>query len=536
MTTFDIIIVGAGSAGAVLANRLSENPKISVCLIEAGVKDTNPAVHIPFGLAALSDIKSVNWGFTTHAEEKLDKREMYWPRGKTLGGSSSINAMCYIRGVAQNYDEWAAIGLTGWAWKDVLPYFIKSEDNSRGSSELHGSDGFQGVSDLRHVNPVTRDYVTSSVANGLAESADFNGSVQEGVGVYQVTQRNGSRCSTAKGFLNDEIKARPNLHIMTEVEVKKVTIENAQATGVEIFANNTKQVLFARKRVILSAGAIGSPQILMQSGIGNKTHLTALDIDVKAHLPGVGQNLQDHLDGTILYRSTESRTYGLSLPGIFKNALEPFKYFFKKEGMLTSNIAEGGAFFKSHPDAELPDIQLHFLPALLVDHGRSKPWGHGFTIHFCNLYPKSRGEILLKKVDDELHADIRPNYLSHEDDIKPLLAGFKWCRKISNTPPLSVGAREWMPGESVQTDDEIIEYLRGNVESVYHPVGTCKMGCEDDVFAVVDVSLNVRGISNLMVVDASVMPNIIGGNTNAPTIMIAEKASDMINESLNKLQ
>ena len=533
MTHFDIIIVGAGSAGAVLANRLSENPHLEICLIEAGVKDTNPAVHVPFGLAILADMKSVNWGFTTHNESQLNNREMYWPRGKTLGGSSSINAMCYIRGVPQNYNDWAALGLKGWGWEDVLPYFKKSEDNSRGGSDLHAVGGFQGVSDLKHVNPVSKDFITSSVANGLAELKDFNGGIQEGVGLYQVTQRNGSRCSTAKGFLSQEIKARKNLHIMTEVEVKKVIIVAGVATGVEILSHNTRAQLVAKKRVILSAGAIGSPQILLQSGVGNQAHLQSLGIQVNADLPGVGQNLQDHLDGTILYRTKARRSYGLSLPALFKNALEPLNYLLNKQGMFTSNIAEGGAFFKSHVEQASPDIQLHFLPALLVDHGRSKPWGHGFTIHFCNLYPKSRGEILLKRVDGELQVDIRPNYLSHEDDIKPLIAGFKWCRKIANTQPLSHDATEWIPGNEVQTDEQIIRYLRANVESVYHPVGTCKMGHEDDGLAVVDAWLNVRGIENLMVVDASVMPNIIGGNTNAPTIMIAEKAADIIKAALS---
>lgn len=534
MTEFDIIIVGAGSAGAVLANRLSENPDISVCLLEAGIKDTNLAIHVPFGLAALADIKSINWGFTTHAESQLNGRKLYWPRGKTLGGSSSINAMCYIRGVAQNYDDWATSGLTGWSWHDVLPYFKKSEDNTRGVSELHGVGGCQTVSDLKHVNAVTQNFVSASVSSGLAESADFNGTVQEGVGIYQVTQRNGSRCSTAKGFLSDDIKARPNLRIMTEVEVKRITVDSAKATGVEVVANNAKQLLVAKKRVILSAGAIGSPQILMQSGIGNQAHLKALDIEVNLHLPGVGQNLQDHLDGTISYRTQDRRSYGLSLPSIFKNALEPINYWLRKEGMFTSNIAEGGAFFKSTPTLDLPDIQLHFLPALLVDHGRAKPWGHGFTIHFCNLYPKSRGEILLTRVDGELQADIRPNYLSHEDDIAPLVAGFKWCRKISNTSPLGDGATEWTPGDAVQTDEQIIHYLRNNTETVYHPVGTCKMGIDGDELAVVDAALQVRGIANLMVVDASVMPTIIGGNTNAPTIMIAEKAADIIKAQLSK--
>ncbi|MFW8589179.1 GMC family oxidoreductase [Glaciecola sp. 2405UD65-10] len=534
MQSYDYIIIGAGSAGSVLASRLSENPHISVCLLEAGVEDKHPAIHIPFGLALVSTLSSIKWDYTTHSETHLNNREMYWPRGKTLGGSSSINAMCYIRGHADNYNQWAQQSASHWDWNSVLPYFRKSENNTRGISRLHGCGGPQGVSDLKHVNKLTLDFVSSSVNTGIIENPDFNGIRQEGVGVYQVTQQNGSRCSTAKGFLKPAVRKRSNLTILTQANVKKIIIEQARAKGVSVTVNGEHQNITANIEVLLCAGAIGSPQILMQSGIGPEGHLKELGIDVVEDLPGVGRNLQDHLDGTIVYKQRNYDSYGISVPGILKNALAPLQYWQKKEGMLTSNIAEGGAFIKSSPDKSLPDIQVHFIPALLLDHGRKRLTGHGFTIHFCNLYPKSKGSVTLQKTSSGFEAIIKANYLSHVDDLAPMIAGFKWAQDVANTAPLGNTAMPYSPNTKLESDEDIVEYIKNNAETVYHPVGTCKMGKSSDAEAVVSDELKVFGVNALRVVDASIMPNIIGGNTNAPTIMIAEKAAEMIQKDAAK--
>ena len=529
-TQFDFIIVGAGSAGSALAARLSENPQHSVCLIEAGKKDKNPLIHIPFGLSLLARVKGIGWGYSTAPQAELNDRKLHWPRGKTLGGSSSVNAMIYIRGAKEDYDNWQTLGAEGWGWDAVLPYFIKAENQQHGASAYHGANGPLWVSDLRHKDVLSESFVKAASEVGEKTTDDFNGAQREGLGFYQVTQQGGQRCSSAKAYLTDAL-ARPNLTVITEALVEKIVIEDKVAKGVKLSHKGQSIILGADKEVIVSSGAINSPQILMLSGVGPKQHLFEHGIECVVDLPGVGQNLQDHLDALVQHRSKAKEGYAVALSAIPMYFKSVFKYMFKRNGLFSSNIAEAGGFVQTQYATGIPDIQYHFLPAILLDHGRKTAFGYGFGLHVCCLYPKSRGEVTLKSADPSQSALIDPHYLEHKDDQKVMIEGVKKARKILATSEFTqYQSREIGPGPEAQTDDEILAFIRKRAETIYHPIGTCKMGNIEEPETVVDSSLKVKGIKGLRVVDASVMPSLISGNTNAPTIMIAERAADIIKQ------
>ncbi|WP_293750431.1 choline dehydrogenase [uncultured Paraglaciecola sp.] len=529
-TQFDFIIIGAGSAGATLAARLTENSQFSVCLIEAGGKDKSPFIHIPFGLAFLSRMTNLGWEYDTEPQSQLNNRQLFWPRGKVLGGSSSLNAMCYVRGVPEDYDQWSELGAKGWDWQTVLPYFKKSEKQQHGESELHGAGGYLSVSDLVHTNPLSNSFVDAAQGAGLAKVTDFNSVDREGLGFYQVTQENGQRCSTAKGYLTPAL-TRPNLTVLTKALVEKIQINNGVATGIKLQLNGQSIELTANKEVLLSAGAINSPQVLMLSGIGPKAHLAEKGIETKVDLPGVGQNLQDHLDAIVQHRCKSRESYSISFALIPRYVKAAFNYMFNRKGLLTSNVAEAGGFDKTQSAGDIPDIQYHFLPAILLNHGRTTAFGYGYGVHVCGLYPKSRGEIKLRSNKPGDLAMIDPNYLHHPDDQKVMIDGVRRAREILAAPSFEkYQSWEIGPGPEAQTDEQILAFIRKKAETIYHPVGTCKMGDVEETMTVVDPELKVKGIKGLRVVDASVMPTLVGGNTNAPTIMIAERCADLIKQ------
>ncbi|MES2990864.1 MAG: choline dehydrogenase [Pseudomonadota bacterium] len=524
---FDYIVIGGGSAGCVLAARLTEDPAVSVCLVEAGPADMSVLIHCPAGLAALAQTTQANWAFETVPQPGLNGRRGYQPRGKVLGGSSSINAMCYVRGPREDYDRWAAEGNPGWGFDDLLPYFLKSENNERGASAWHGAGGPLNVMDLRSPNRFGPVFVDAAAQAGYPRNDDFNGATQEGVGLYQVTQKNGERGSVAKSYLTPNL-GRSNLTVMTGAHTTRVLMEGKRAVGVEVRVGGALQQLKARREVLLSAGALQSPQLLMLSGIGPGAQLQKHGIAVVHDASGVGANLHDHVDVVqVVDTPGLSELFGLSLPGAVNVLRGIFEWRGARSGLLTTNFAEAGGFIKSHPDEALPDLQLHFVIGKLIDHGRKPSLGHGYSCHVCLLRPRSRGALTLASADPLVPPLIDPNFLGDRDDLVKMVRGFKIMRGILGQPALAGYRGRELPASAVaQTDAQIEEFIRGHADTIYHPVGTCRMGPgERDV---VDAQLRVRGVQGLRVIDASIMPSIIGGNTNAPVVAMAEKAADMI--------
>ncbi len=518
---FDYVIIGAGSAGCVLANRLSADPQTRVCLLEAGPADKDPLIHAPMGFAFIPDWSPVNWRFDTSPQKHLNDRVCFQPRGRVLGGSSSINAMIYIRGSRYDYDRWAENGADGWAYDDVLPYFKKAEDNSRGADDYHATGGPLTVSDLQYTNPLSEVFMKAAEELQLNPNRDFNGAAQEGMGYYQVTQRDGRRCSSARAYLAPA-RERANLTIITDAKAERILFTDKRAAGVAFSRKKKPLQVSVAREVVVSSGAFQSPQLLMLSGVGPAAHLNGHGIDVVADAPEVGRNLQDHLDWTAIHAATSNETVGLNLSYAMKMPRAIGEYRKHGRGPLTSNLAECGGFLKTDPSEAEPDVQLHFLPAIVDDHGRKKHFSAGISCHVCVLRPKSRGAVSLESADPAAAPVIDPNFLDDEDDLRRLMKGARIVERILEAPAFQgiVGKRMYLPENA---DDAALEAdIRARSDTIYHPVGTCAIG------TVVDSALRVNGVDNLRVVDASVMPFLISGNTNAPSIMIGEKAADLI--------
>lgn len=526
---FDYIIVGAGSAGCVLANRLSEDPNVTVCLIEAGKKDTSLLIRMPAGVGGLiKDENPHNWGFWTTLQTHMDGRKLYWPRGRGWGGSSSINGMIYIRGHARDYDQWRQSGLTGWGYSDVLPYFRKSETYEGGGNDFHGDDGPLHVSESPMEDMLYDMFVRAGVEAGYPETKDFNGPQQEGFGPYQRTMHDGERWSASFAYLRPIQAQRPNLTIMSTALVSKVVFRGGKAYGVDVVAKQgaEPETIHAEQEVILCAGAVQSPQILQLSGIGPADEIRKHGVTSVVDSKNVGANLQDHLDVTVIHEMTQKESAYSRQAGI-KKIFVALKYLMTKSGAGADNFLQAGAFLKSREGLDRPDLQLHLVNAMMRDHGNYDYKRDGFTIHSCQLRPESRGTVMIQSNDPFEHPAIDPNYLATETDRITMRESVKMMRDIAGQNALSpLRGTEALPGQEVQTDEQIDAYIREYGETIYHPVGTVAMGIRDE--DPVDGELRVRGVEGLRVIDASVMPTLIGGNTNAPTIMLAEKAADMI--------
>ncbi|USD42112.1 choline dehydrogenase [Vibrio sp. SCSIO 43135] len=528
MSQYDFIIVGGGSAGCVLAARLTEDPSVSVCLLEAGGKDTSPCIHTPVGVVAMMPTKHNNWAFDTLPQAGLNGRKGYQPRGKTLGGSSSINAMMYARGHRYDYDLWESLGNPGWSYKDCLPYFKKAENNETHSDGYHGNGGPLNVAELRSPSPLVENFLSACESIGVPRNADINGVEQFGAMPTQVTQINGQRCSAAKAYLTPNLH-RPNLTVVTNATAHRVLFEEKKAVGVEYGVKGKVYHVQATREVILSAGAFGSPQILLLSGVGSEDKLAPHGIDVIHELAGVGENLQDHIDLVHTYRcNAKADTFGVSLNMAWEIGKAIPKWVNKREGKITSNFAEGIGFARSDDSVEVPDLEFVFVVAVVDDHARKIHMSHGFSSHVTLLRPKSVGSVALHSANPYESPAIDPNFFAHPDDMEVMIKGWKKQHEMLESQSFDlVRGESFYPVDA--NDDEAIEQdIRNRADTQYHPVGTCKMGSSDDAFSVVDSQLCVHGLEALRVVDASVMPTLVGGNTNAPTIMIAEKVADDI--------
>ena len=532
--SFDYIVVGAGSAGCVLANRLSENPNNNVLILEAGGEDWNPWIHIPVGYFKTMHNPSVDWCYMTEPDEGISGRQLQWPRGKVLGGSSSLNGLLYIRGQKEDYDYWSELGNNGWSYDEVLPYFRKSEDQERGESKYHGINGPLKVSDLRLKRPIADKFVRAAIESGIPLNNDCNGANQEGVGYFQQTTHKGLRWSTAKGFLRPARK-RKNLTLITKAQVIALQFDKQnekKVTGLTYQRGNEKITVNVNNEIVLSSGAINSPQLLQLSGIGDQTLLSKHGITIRQHLPGVGKNLQDHLQVRMVYK-TKDRTLNDEVGHPLRKMMVGIQYFLSRTGPLTLAASQVYAFTRSSPELKRPDIQFHMQPLSADKPGEGTHNFSAFTASVCQLRPWSRGEIEIHTSDPFAYPKIYPNYLSDPRDREVAVNGIKVARAIASAPALrDTITDEFVPGTEYQSDEELLEAARDHSQTIYHPAGTCKMGVDSD--AVVDPRLRVRGIQGLRIADASIMPEIVSGNTNAPCIMIGEKAADMILQD-NKL-
>ncbi|TEA80282.1 GMC family oxidoreductase [Allopusillimonas ginsengisoli] len=533
--TVDYVVVGAGSAGCVLANRLSENGKYSVCLLEAGPADKNIWIHIPIGYGKTMFNPKLNWGFYTDPDPHMLNRRIYWPRGKTLGGCSSINGLIYVRGQKQDYDHWGELGNRGWSWEECLPYFRKLESNDLGPGPTRGTQGPLHATSIKTRHELVEAFIASAVNNGVPRVSDFNSGDQEGAGYYQLTTHRGKRCSTAVAYLNPA-RSRANLRIETQAQATRILMEGKRATGIEYKKGGQLRRILARREVVLSAGALQSPQLLQLSGIGPSSLLREFGIPVVQDMPGVGENLQDHLQLRLIYEVSKPITNNDQLRSIWGKAKMGLQWALFRGGPLAIGINQGAIFCRALPDeSPTPDIQFHFgtLSADLAG-GQVHDFS-GCTYSVCQLRPESRGYVRIKSTDPFEAPSMQPNYLSTDLDQRTAIASVRFARRIADTEPMkSLMKREFRPGNDVRTDDEILHFCREYGATIFHPTGTAKMGVSSDPYAVVDERLRVHGIEGLRIVDASIMPTLVSGNTNVPIVMVAERASEFMLEDAQK--